>query len=235
MRLTKRISFIQRVAMLSGMVPVVLSAQTYTVVPSNSIVAVAPYNTYSHFIIEQHNTTGSYIRLGWEQLSVNVPPGWIADLCDLGNCFTGFPANGIMDTVFAGDYGLLSVAIDPVNIPGSATVRYAVWDVNTPAQRDTLTWIITAGPAGINETTAAGSFRVQPVASGNALLLITGKSASYTYSVTTLSGKTVSTGSFVAQQKEIPVPEMPAGIYLVSITEQNGKKQTRKIYFQHQR
>ncbi len=217
--------------MLAGMVPVVLPAQTYTIAPSDSIVAAAPYNTYSHFIIEQHNTTGSYIRLGWEQLSVTIPQGWIADLCDLGNCFTGFPANGIMDTVFAGDYGLLSVAIDPLNIPGIATVRYAVWDVNTPALRDTLSWIISAGPAGMAETPLPAAFLVQQVAFENTLLLVTGEHGSYTYSVTTLSGQTITSGFFTARQKEIPVPEIPSAIYFVSIIDKTGKKQTQYFYF----
>ena len=57
-----------------------------------------------------------------------------------------------MNPVAPADYGLLLIHINPHVNFGTATVRYAVWDITNPTLKDTLTYILHVNnTTGINE------------------------------------------------------------------------------------
>ena len=140
------------VAAISLVAADTLYAQNYNITPNDSVVAVAPFNDFNHFTIQENNLTTNALIFSWQQVLLSVPAGWTANLCDAGHCYTGFPVTGTMDTVFNGDFGLMSIGVDPGTILGTAFIQYVVWEESTPLQKDTLTWIITAnGSTGIND------------------------------------------------------------------------------------
>lgn len=208
--------------------------QSYTITPNDSIADIAPFNDLTHFTIQQNNSTGNGMILSWQQISVSVPVGWTAFLCDNGSCFTNFPLNGTMDTVGVGEYGLLSVGIDPVNIPGTALIRYSVWDVNTPNQKDTLTWIITAnGSTFISKTEDLNSFTVFPTIADNQVTLQTNCETLKLYLIFDAAGKIVSSGSILAVQTMISVQNLPNGVYFISMTDSKRNQSIRKVVVKH--
>lgn len=208
--------------------------QSYTITPDDSIVDIAPFNDLTHFTIQQNNITGNGMILSWQQISVSVPVGWTAFLCDNGTCFTNFPLSGTMDTVGVGEYGFLSVGIDPTNILGTALIRYSVWDVNTPNQRDTLTWIITAnGSMAISETEDPNSFTVFPTVADNQIILQTDCETLKSYFVFDASGKIVSTGNILSAHTTISVQDLPNGVYFISMADSKKNHSTQKVVVQH--
>ncbi len=208
--------------------------QTYTLNPGDSLVDVMPFNNLYHFTIQQPNISGQAIVLSWEQISVSVPVGWTASLCDNGNCFTNFPLSGTMDTVSATDYGLLAVAIDPSNIAGTATIRYAVWDVNTPFQKDTLTWIISAnGSLSIGDLQMNNSFSVFPTVVNSDFTITSNSLSSFSYSLSDQSGKIVLIGKSEYDFVKISVSELAVGFYFVTLQDEFKNRYVQKIIIGH--
>lgn len=214
--------------------PALLHSQTYALAPGDSMVVQAPFNDLNHYLIEQHNLTGSPLFLGWEQVSVLVPSGWTAYLCDLGNCFTGFPQSGVMDTVHVSEYGLLSVAVDPVNIPGTAVIRYAVWDLAFPAQRDTLTWVITASAtAGTGPGAGQGGITVFPTLASAGVTVQSLPEAVFELAAVDANGRVVCLLESRQGELYIDVSGWTAGIYFIRFRDGNGNFFSRKIIVIH--
>ncbi|TND07196.1 MAG: Uncharacterized protein FD123_3341 [Bacteroidetes bacterium] len=208
--------------------------QGYVLSPGDSLVDVTPFNDLNHFTIQQNNISGMPIILSWQQVALNIPSGWTAYLCDNGNCFTGFPQSGTMDTVFAGDYGMLSVAIDPINITGTAFVQYAVWDNASPSQKDTLTWTISAnGTAGLAQAENAKPFTVFPSVANTHITLRSGRREPVQYFLLDISGKIVSNGSMQLPETRVSVETLPEGIYFISLLDSNRNRFTERIIVKH--
>lgn len=192
--------------------------QGYTLVPAASIVADAPYNRITHYTIQQQNLTESSLIFHWRQISLEMPTGWTANLCDNGHCFTGFPQSGIMDTVFEGDMGLLSVAIDPGSLIGRAVIRYVLWEEQTPEIKDTLTWIINAG--NLSEVQYTRTQEPLLWLKGNTLYLNDEERKYTTLRLQDLSGREVFCTELSSKQ-EIELPLLPPSLYSILL---NGKQ-----------
>jgi hypothetical protein len=209
-------------------------AQAYTILPSDSIVTYAPFNTLSHFTIQQKNNYSKTIVLSWQQIFLHIPNGWIANLCDNGHCYADFPISGTMDSVYNMEYGLMAIGINPDTIKGTAIIKYAVWDVNTPTKKDTLTWIISASSlAGIVEIEHKNTINIFPNPVKNNLNIISNLQTGFTYSINNLSGKEILTGHTTSNSISLSTENVSDGIYSISVSENKKIISTKKIIIQH--
>lgn len=202
-------------------------AQTFTLNPGNVDTVYAPANTLTIFDIYPVNITSGDIIFSWTRVSVNLPLGWDYSFCDYGNCYTGIPNQGTMDTVNAGEMGLLGLNINPYAIAGQGIVKIYVYDGNFPNDGDTVTWVVNADAVGISEIQQNGfSFYPNPV---NDQLTINSHeiSSGMTYTIYSMNGEIVSTETLTTDKK-INTGNLPAGIYVLQI---NGDQKSFAVKF----
>lgn len=210
-----------------------LLAQQYEVFPNDSIVADAPFDDITHFSITQTNLAGSKLLFSWRQISMSVPAGWTASLCDNGYCYTDFPLSGTMDTVYKGDYGLMSVRIDPKKISGRAVIRYELWEAGSPERKDTLTWIITAGGStGIEEARSNQPFIIYPNPVANEVINIHALTDVH-FILSDLTGKQVHNGALHKGANLIPAGNLSKGSYTITVYSKEGKYYTQKLIIKY--
>lgn len=126
-------------------------AQSYFNSPNDTIVATVPLDDVSVLNITQVHSTSDTIYFKWHKVSVSMPATWEASICDNGNCYTNLKDSGMMTAIVPGDNGLMSLHINPHFEAGTGIIRYWLYATNTPAQVDTLTWIVTALPSNFVE------------------------------------------------------------------------------------
>lgn len=196
--------------------------QSYSITPNDSIVGSVPFNDLFHFIIQQNNLTTDKIILSWEKIYAEIPEGWAAYLCDLGFCYGNFPDNGTMDTVPTGEYGLLSVGVNPFEISGIGVVQYTVWDDAHPETIDTLTWIINSENETGIEFSSPNEFIVYPNPAKDRITISTLLKDSNNYKITNCNGIVVDHGTMQSGQSEISTRTLPNGIYFLTIYDERN-------------
>jgi hypothetical protein len=195
----------------------ILNAQNYALAPNDTIVGTVPFNDIYHFNIEQTNLTAGKLVFSWQRITVEIPAGWESNLCDNGNCYAGFPLNGTMDTVFNGDYGLMSVAVNPFEIAGIGFIQYKIWEASTPGQQDTLTWIITASGETVIHETLNTSIHLYPNPANNSILLATEINTGYEFTISNIYGQEIYSGYAASASEQIETNKLPNGNYILII------------------
>ena len=214
--------------------PAFVFGQNYDLTPNDTLIVNAPFNDLNHFTIQQNNLTSGSLVFSWQQILLDIPIGWEANLCDNGNCYPGFPLSGTMDTIFVGAYGLMSIGVDPDTISGTAIIQYAVWEESTPTEADTLTWIITANrTTGILETKIKNEFSIFPNAANNYINILTNLQKGFQYLIYDGSGKQVKQGNSNSYSLSVPLHSFANGNYTISIIDLNKNIFTKQFIIQH--
>jgi hypothetical protein len=128
----------------------IMYAQSYQNSPGDSIISNANLDDVSVYTITQLHPGNDTIHFKYQKYSVTLPASWDALLCDNATCHPDLKDSSQMIAV-PGDNGLMSLHLNPHWEAGTGIVRYLLYDVNTPAQIDTLTWIISAGAVAVTE------------------------------------------------------------------------------------
>ncbi len=208
--------------------------QNYKITPNDTITATAPFSALNHFTIQQNNLIKGTLVFSWQQILLDIPKGWTANLCDNGHCYPAFPTGGTMDTVFKGDYGLMSIGIFPDTISGTAVVRYAVWESNTPKHLDTLTWIISANETtGTFKTKKNNDFSIYPNVANNNINIFTNLSAGFQFLICDANGKQIEKGNSTSNEIFISTANFSNGNYTISIIDLNHNIYTKQLIIQH--
>ena len=92
---------------------------------------VAPELANECFIFFE-NPGGDTLRLKWRKVEINFPEDWAIDLCDYGTCYTGIPAQGLMNAVFDTVQPYLKLVVQPGTTPGSGWLWFRVFEENNP-------------------------------------------------------------------------------------------------------
>lgn len=208
-----------------------LKSQTYAITPNDTIVVTAPYFTITIFDIFQDNISGAPLNLGWTLITNNLVAGWDYSLCDYNTCYIGMPASGTMATVPAAGQGFLGVNVDPTNISGTGIVRIYVYDMTDPNGGDTLTWIISTPPVGIDAVEGSSlSLNVYPNPTSDVLYVTSNANQNATVAILDVTGRQVAEGvqnvqgSFV-----VNVATLPQGVYIMSYQTGSGLIEQREF------
>ena len=116
--------------------------QNYAIIPNDSIEITGVLEDLQTLSIQQENAISDTIYLGWEKVSAIVPEFWEASVCDNSLCYASLLDSGLMNPVFPGEYGLLLIHCTPHVMGGTAIIRYCVWDLSDPDNKDTLTYTL---------------------------------------------------------------------------------------------
>ncbi len=207
-------------------------AQSYSIIPGDSVEAFGMLDDLQTLSIQQLNISADTIQLQWKKISESVPANWEASVCDNAACNTSLLDSGTMLPVIPGEYGLVLIHITPHQIYGMAIIKYAVWDINTPQLKDTLTYILSVNPTGIaGEFYSNNDFSIYPNPCADLIFIHSKFSSSNQYLISDYSGKEIQSGNSIADF--ISTKNIANGFYFISILEKNKILFVKKIIVQH--
>ena len=209
-------------------------AQTYVVTPNDTLNCIAEFNELRIFDIYQENVSGDTLQLDWSAVSVDLPVGWDYSMCDFGHCYPGVPG-GSMLPVEPIEEGFLGLNIMPGTTSGTGEVRVYVFDVNAPAQGDTLTWLIrTEDLTGIAETGDV-RFTVYPNPASDLLTFNLPEHGTGNHTVTMFDalGRTVLQTALTADYTVLDLGSLSNGSYALQLTRDSSTLATRRLVVQH--
>lgn len=206
------------VVVLSGMITLTGYAQSYFHSPNDTLIS---YTTTNHSVtmnITQVHPNNDTLQFAWKKLSVSMPNDWTANICDNNTCFPSLIDSSITLPVLPGDDGLMLVHCYLNTNPGTGIIRYTIYEIHSPQQVDTLTWIIHAeSTAGIEES---GSSKSIYTLTGNQFQLTDPTSKFEHLTLLDLNGKEVFS-SGITSSLCIKMPSFPAGYYYLILSGNN--------------
>jgi hypothetical protein len=200
--------------------------QSYYHAPNDTLTAVTTVNNSVTMNITQVHPGSDTLRFKWAKLSVTMPVAWTATICDNNTCYPSLIDSAETLPVLPGDDGLMLIHCSPFTTPGTGVIRYTIYELHTPQQVDTLTWIIEAdATTGLPES-AEG----EPVFSikGNRLIVKDDPRLNKLRLIDT-GGKVCFT-SLLHSTAEIELPVLPAAVYVVELSGSDSVIQQRIWY-----
>lgn len=205
------------IVVLLGVFAACLShAQSYTLVPGDSITGNIPPEDLTVFNFEQQNATSDTITLTWQKFTADIPANWEAVMCDNAICYTDMHEISTQ-TVFPGEYGLASLHVT-AHSAGTAVVQYLLWDNNDLSNIDTLTWVITSEPLGLTEVGLNGFDVLQNV---NGLVVRYDQPADRIIFMFNAKGQLVAQSASTKALVNVETNRLAPGLYFVQIRSGN--------------
>lgn len=118
--------------------------QEYYHSPNDTLIALANLGQQVTLNITQVHTSNDTLQFVWEKLNVSMPLEWDATICDNSNCYLSLIDAGTTLPVLPGDDGLLLIHCTPQSVMSLGIIQYTMYEINSPNEKDTLTWIINA-------------------------------------------------------------------------------------------
>jgi len=193
-------------------------AQSYFHSPNDTLISNTTVNNSVTMNITQVHPNNDTLQFVWKKLSVYMPNDWTATICDNNTCFPSLIDSSTTLPVLPGDDGLMLVHCYPNTNAGTGIIRYTIYEIHSPQQVDTLTWIINAeSTAGINESASTN-----PVYTlvENQFQLTDSKSKFTHLTLLDLNGKEVFS-SGISTSVGIEMPSFPANFYFLILSGNN--------------
>lgn len=201
--------------------------QSYSHSPNDTLSAVTTVDNSVTLNITQLHPGNDTLQFVWKKLSVSMPAEWTATICDNNTCYPTLIDSASTLPVLPGDDGLLLVHCSPYTTPGIGVIRYTIYELNTPQQVDTLTWIIEAvSTAGISDQPESEQLFSL---TGNYLTLKASAKNMNRIRLIDSAGK-VLFASALGGSAEIELPELPAAVYVIELSGNNSIIQKRIWY-----
>lgn len=193
-------------------------SQSYWHSPNDTLIANTAVNSPVTMNITQVHPNNDTIQFVWKKMAANLPNDWTAQICDNAACYPSLLDSSTTLPVLPGDDGLMLIHCYPNNNPGTGIIRYTIYEIHSPSQVDTLTWIINASStAALNEI---GSEEPAYTLTGNHFQL-TDKGIRFTnLALLDLNGKEVFS-SDISKTSSIEIPNLPASFYYIVLSGTN--------------
>jgi hypothetical protein len=209
-------------------------AQTYTLTPGDTVIMAGLSGDFQTLSISESNITTDTIYLRWEKVSEEVPANWDASLCDNRFCYTTLMDSGMMNPVVPGDMGIVLLHITPYGNVDTSIIRYAVWDINAPALKDTLTFILTTSEvSSIGGNDSSTDVAISPIPASGQIYINAPLQAGFNYAISDLVGREIVTGYSEGNSQFVSIESVPNGIYILSLSDRHEITSTCKIIVQH--
>lgn len=207
--------------------PYFSSAQAFSNSPNDTFEIVGYMEDLQTLTISQLNNTSDTLYFKWQKVSESVPANWEASVCDNRVCYTTLKDSGTANPVLPGDSGYILLHLTAHVSYGTAIVRYAIWEINNPGLKDTLTFIMTVnGPAAIKEEGEC-AFTIFPNPTSGILHFNFSDDQEHEISIFNSTGAKIysyaSAGNF-----SFSTADLANGIYCISI-KSNNRLFTQKI------
>ena len=213
-------SFIFRVLGLLFALPLSHPAWTQTFQPVDAplLSREVAFEQANEVYLYLTNPSGDTLHLKWRQLEMSLPDGWSIDLCDYGTCYTGVPANGVMNTVFDTIQPYLKLIVQPGTIPGTAWCWFRVQDADNSA--NFLDLYFSLFTPGITATTTPDptAIKVFPNPARDFLVIDYRAAHAVPARLFEATGRTVWQKNIEpTSQNRIVTTDWPAGLYFLQI------------------
>lgn len=195
-----------------------LRAQSYELVPNDSIEMTGWLGDNFTLTIEQRNITKDTLHLRWSKVDKIVPVQWDASVCDNSFCYTTLTDSGAMSPVAPRENGKLYIRFTPQVVAGKAVVRYAVWDEQQPETKDTLTYILVAQSATGVERSPSADFTVVFDRQTNEIRINTFLSDTFSAELYNLMGELVATSHNNRYTTLLDWDRAASGFYVLCVT-----------------
>jgi hypothetical protein len=221
-------------AVLMGML-VIGQAQTFTVLPSNTVsTSVNPHGSVDSYIYFA-NAMQQNVTLIWEETNISHPSQWFLTVCDNFSCYTLPHAIDTMAACAIGDSAFLKVTCVPNEIPGNGTITYHVYDMNNPASSADVTFNFNVQGTAISPSDLDDRFAVAPSPAAETIQLTARGGLLDKGSVTLydLRGQAVLQQDIHAvQSADLQVASLAPGIYVLRY-DSNAGTMTKKVVVSH--
>lgn len=206
-----------------------VKAQSLSVTPADSIyiniIDSSEFATINGLIF-LHNNLADSITVKWRLLSDTIPNGWSILFCDNQNCYSLPTAPKTSLPVAPGDSIDMHAEFGPACIGGSGTMRIAAIAQVRDTTVATYTFVYKADIAAacvtaINNVNANATIKIFPNPATD-LVSISGFTNNHNIAiqVTNIEGQVIRSENKVASELlSIGVSALPAGLYLVKITD----------------
>lgn len=206
------------VVVLFGMTTPIGFTQSYVHSPNDTLIANTTVNNSVTMNITQVHLSSDTLQFVWKKFSVSMPNDWTATICDNTTCYPSLIDSSTTLPVLPGDDGLMLVHCYPNTNAGTGIIRYTIYEIHSPQQVDTLTWIINAeSTTGINESAAIN--QVYTII-GNHFQLTDLTSKFTNLALLDINGKEVFSSSIPASLC-VEMPSFPVNFYYLIISGNN--------------
>ncbi len=207
-----------RVVVLFCAATPVAFTQSYWHAPNDTLIATTTVNSPVTMNITQVHPNTDTLQFVWKKFAVNMPNDWTAQICDNATCYPALLDSSTTLPVLPGDDGLMLIHCYPNNNPGTGIIRYTIYEIHSPAQVDTLTWIIHAtSTATLNE---AGSPVPAYTLTGNRFQLTDQGMRFSNLTLFDLNGKEVFS-SGVSKTAPTEIPNLSPSFYYIVLSGTN--------------
>lgn len=87
--------------------------------------------------IDFNNVSGDTLNLSWDLIEKVTPTGWDYSYCDYVTCYDASYFHGTMEPITGTEHGFIKVNV-LTNVAGWAYFKFAVYNVDAPAEADTI-------------------------------------------------------------------------------------------------
>ena len=203
-----------------GLLAMGLSLQangSYSIVEDKNSTFYVPHSDFTDCAIHIRSNITDSLFMAYERIEMNVPSGWGANLCDNAVCYGDLHAGANMAPFKAPAEAYMKITVNPMGIAGTAVVKYAVWDLNNPNQRDTLTFnIVVFWGASADQAAKVLAGMVGPNPFSNNLQVSNAGLDAANYGIYDAMGREVLKFRLEASEiRNLPLEALPRGIYIL--------------------
>lgn len=199
----------------------IVSAQSFTLDPGNSVTEVIPANGFIEPKIDATNNLSTNLTLDYRLVSNTMDSAWSILVCDNVNCYSNAVGSGTMDPIAPTVKELIfKITLNPNNVAGSGSIAYAVWDQNDVNSRDTVTFNFEVTPAvSIEEEQLAAQVKLYPQPASELLNIALPESFGRgDVQVFDLSGAVVARQEIAGTSADLDVSPLAAGMYILRVS-----------------
>jgi uncharacterized membrane protein len=181
-------------------------SKTYTVALNGS--------TDCHMVFK--NVSGSMMKLVYQKIDGDYNAGWWVSFCDNYDCFASFIPRDTFAPIPDQGSAEWKITATPNKIADTSTVRYAIWEANSPNIKDTISFTFMAAAANKAATLSQVSYNVYPNPATQGLT-VDGLLESTTYTVMSIEGRALQTGVIGTAANSIDIAALPVGTYTLEL------------------
>lgn len=212
-----------------------LTAQANIIVAHDSVHVSLPA-TESEINLPSHitNNTGGAVTIRWTRVVEQKPQGWDYAFCDKNLCYLGVVATQTFELVNA-EQGLLKPIFYPFEIAGTGVMRvYYISETPGVTWADTAVYVAVATEtSGAVEAQLVRDVAVFPSPAHDVLNVVTADANQQgQWRITDAAGKVWSRSNGIPASiaGQIPVAQLPAGIYFLNVLTPDGRHAAAKRF-----
>ena len=165
------------------------------------------------------NDSGEDLSLQWSRNIIEITEGWGSAVCDVNQCY-GQDVNSFAFDLAADSSGAMDVHVYPYGIEGAAIIEVKVYLISDPFVSTTATYYFNQ-TVGIAERFTE-AIKIYPNPTQDYVSIDNVENLAVKAEVYNVTGKLILSSALKGNDR-INVQELPAGNYILKLSDQNSK------------